>query len=144
VKKCKLFPVPSTVQLVHSSGFPKCPTWRQALPLAAPMAVYTYINVSSYLYVTITMNLSTNLTFIISLTTSTLHKNLSTTVQFWISSSTHNLAGLPASVVDFRKCLSYGPQMAVSSMEPLASFNVLMVYLDFRLAETYSSIAYIL
>ena len=90
------------------------------------------------------MNLLTNLTFIISLTTSTLHKNLFTMVQFWISSLTHNLAGLLALVVDFRKCLSYGPWMAVSSMEPLASVNVLMVYLDFRPTEAYSSISYIL
>ena len=132
------------VQLVHLPGFPKCLAWRQALPSAAPMAVYTYINVSSHLYVIITMNSSTNLTLIISLTTSTLYKNLSMTVQFWISSSTHNLAGLPALVVDFCKCLSYGPRMTVSSMEPLASVNVLMVYLDFRPAETYSSISYIL
>jgi len=132
------------VQLVHLPGFPKCLAWRQALPSAAPMAVYTYINVSSHLYVIITMNSSTNLTLIISLTTSTLYKNLSMTVQFWISSSTHNLAGLPALVVDFRKCLSYSPRMTVSSMEPLASVNVLMVYLDFRPAETYSSISYIL
>ena len=57
--------MPSTVQLVHSPGFPDCPAWRQALLSAALMAVYTYISVSSHLYVNIISNLSINLTFVI-------------------------------------------------------------------------------
>jgi len=49
---------------------------------------------------------------------------------FWISSLTQSLAGLPALVVGFCRCLSYDQRMVVSGMESLASGNVLMSTLE--------------
>ena len=65
VKRCKLSPVASTVQLEQLPGFPNCPARCQALPSAVPMAPYMYISVSSHLYGTIILNLPINLTYII-------------------------------------------------------------------------------
>jgi hypothetical protein len=105
VKRCKLSPVASMVQLEQLPGFLNCPARRQALPSAAPMAPYMYISVLSHMYVTIIPNLPINLTY-----------NIKSNYQYLEQELVHN-----SPILDLKFNAQFGRLASVGSVFPQVS-----------------------